>query len=34
LSHRLVTPIPLWRSASHTADNWQTSPTFDGEAHL
>jgi hypothetical protein len=34
LSHRLMTPIPLWRSTSRTADNWQTSPVNDSEAHL
>jgi hypothetical protein len=34
LSHRLMTPLPRWRPASRTADNWQTSPATDGEAHF
>jgi hypothetical protein len=34
LSNRLMTPIPRWRPASRTADNWQTSPANEGEAHF
>jgi hypothetical protein len=34
LSNRLMTPLPRWRPASRTADNWQTSPTIDGDAHF
>jgi hypothetical protein len=34
LSNRLMTPLPRGRPASRTADNWQTSPANDSEAHF
>jgi hypothetical protein len=34
LSHRLMMPLPNWRTANHTPDNWQTDPVSDGGPHF
>jgi len=34
LSRHLVMPLPPWRRASETRDNWQTSPKRDGAGHF
>jgi hypothetical protein len=34
LSHRLLMPLPRWRSVAAAPDNWQTNPSNDGGPHF
>jgi hypothetical protein len=34
LANRLMVPLPQWRAASRSLDNWQTDPARDGGPHF